>query len=156
MTKRIYIGIDAGKKTGVAVWDREKFISIQTTDFWGAIDIIRENNDLLISGGLIVVVEDPSQNKPVFKIVSVYNLTQGNHQSRLSAVAKVAQGVGSVKRESELIIEYCRRNEITVIPVKPTKRSMTKLDREQFKKITGYEGVTSEHARDAALLVYGR
>jgi len=33
---------------------------------------------------------------------------------------------------------------------------MTKLDREQFKKITGYEGVTSEHARDAALLVYGR
>jgi len=60
MTKRIYIGIDAGKKTGVAVWDREKFISIQTTDFWGAIDIIRENNDLLISGGLIVVVEDPS------------------------------------------------------------------------------------------------
>ena len=154
MANKIFIGIDAGQKTGVAVWDRKQFVSIETTDFWGAIGVIAgwldSDNDI------IVVVEDPSQNKPVFKIVAVYGFTKGNHQSKLAAAAKVAQSVGGVKRESELIIEYCIQNNIKVIPVKPTKKSMTKLSKEAFEKITGYSGRTSEHGRDSAMLIYQR
>ena len=39
--------------------------------------------------------------------------------------------------------------------VDPTN-NRTKLNAEQFKRITKYQGQTNEHNRDAAMLVYGK
>ena len=147
---RTYIGIDAGQHTGVAVWDGKQFLSIVTTDFWGAVSVIEQNPEATI------YIEDPSQNRPVFGLLGLYSKTVGSHVQKLSALAKVAQNVGGVKRESELLIEYCKQKKIKFVAVKPTKNSMTKLTAEKFRQITGYTARTSEHGRDAAMMIYDR
>jgi hypothetical protein len=38
--------------------------------------------------------------------------------------------------------------------VNPTSRK-TKINKDYFQKLTGYKGNTSEHGRDAAMLVFG-
>jgi hypothetical protein len=38
----------------------------------------------------------------------------------------------------------------------PPKAGATKWDADTFRRLTGYSGRTSNHARDAALLVWGR
>jgi hypothetical protein len=35
------------------------------------------------------------------------------------------------------------------------KNAITKMKAEYFRQLTGYKGKTSEHGRDAAMLVYG-
>ena len=60
------IGIDCGKKTGVAVWDvnAQKFSVIKTVDFWSAYEWVASS---FSANETMVYVEDPSQNKPVWR-----------------------------------------------------------------------------------------
>jgi hypothetical protein len=141
----IYIGIDPGIHTGVAVWDSKQRIirEIKTMNFWDTIALI--NNYRIHTP--TVVIEDPSGNKPVF----VKDLV-GQHK----ALTKKAQNVGSNKREATLLIEYCEREGFRVLPVVPVKKRGAKVSADHFKKLTGYVKSTSQHARDAALLVYGK
>jgi len=141
---KILIGIDPGVHTGICMMQDGKISLLATVDFWKAIDIIDSAYPICASTNLSVVIEDPSQNKPTFAR-SVEGLKK---QSRIS------QNVGSNKREATLLIEYCKRNGIDVVAIKPTKRSLTKLPAETFKKLTGWEGQSSEHSRDAAMLIW--
>jgi len=150
MTKPKYvIGIDGGVNTGYAVYDRieRKLTTVFTTDFWGAVRLL----DLVAAPENIadyeVYIENPSGNAPTFakqgaKGMLVYN--------------KISQNVGANKREAILLIEYCRLKGIKVTPVRPNKSSMTKLSADKFQKITGYVGRTSEHSRDASMMIFGR
>jgi hypothetical protein len=158
--KKIYIGIDGGRDTGLAAWDssRREFIEILTTTFWGSIHKIVNYNNYCKQNGyeLTVIIENPSGNSPVFKAEKVYKETKGSHRSKISASAFVAQSVGSVKRESELIIEFCVERSIDHRAVTPGKNSMTKLTAEVFGTYTGYKKRTSQHGRDAAMLIFQR
>ncbi len=147
---KYYIGIDGGVNTGFAVWNSttKRFRELDTYSFWEAIDRIdhyinelRDNKILLE-----VVIEDVTQNKPTFN--------RGAHNQ--SVYNKMSQNVGANKRDCTLISEYCELNEVPIHKIRPTKASLTKLDSETFKKITGYEGRSSSHARDAGCLVFGR
>lgn len=162
---KIYIGIDCGKQTGFAFWDSTYttpfFREIKTTTFWGAINRIKElntyyhNNDI----STVVVIEDPNENAPVFGITALYAMTKSSHAGKLGAVARKAQNVGAVKRETKLMIDWCRsihHPAIQVITVRPTARTMTKIKAGPFKSMTGYDKTTSQHGRDAACLVLGR
>jgi len=155
---KLYIGIDGGRDTGLACWNsaQKKYMEIKTTDFWGAIERIEYWNQycLLNACELYIIIENPAGNSPVFKLESVYGSTNGTHHAKLSACAFVASSVGSVKRESELIIEYCNIHKITYRAVIPGKRSLTKMDAKKFEQYTGVSSRTSQHGRDAAMLVF--
>lgn len=142
----IYIGIDPGKFTGVALWRRDtKLLELHTFSFWQAIDFLTQQIEFCKKNNihLKVVLEDVNQNKPIFEKKGANNKAM---------MLRIAQNVGSNKRDGMLIEVFVERNGIEVILVKPTT---SKWSISYFQKITRYKGLTSQHARDAAKLVYG-
>jgi len=130
----IYIGIDPGVNTGVAVWysKEKKFTMIDSMPILEAIGIVNVYRDATI------VIEDARQRKWF-----------GNSgKERL-------QGAGSIKRDCQIWQEFLEANEITHYWVAP-KNNKTKLDAMQFKRLTGYMERTNVHGRDSAMLVYGK
>jgi len=146
MSKRFAIGIDGGKKTGFAVWDRSmhEFMKLESCDFWTAYKYVVDH---FTPKNAELFIEDPSQNKPVFMKKGVRNN---------KAFSKVAQNVGGVKRETNLLIEGIELEGFDVKRIVPRKGIMTKIKAEPFRNITGYEGRTNEHSRDAAMMVFQR
>ena len=136
----ICIGIDPGTHTGVAVWDsRERdFISIETLPIHRAllrVSLLAEANP----GNVEVVFEDARQR---------------TWFGRGDVSAKM-QGAGSIKRDCSIWEDFCNDNHIPFRALPPIK-GFTKLSPERFARISKYKGRTSEHARDAAMLVIGR
>ena len=138
-TKKQYkyaIGIDTGVHTGFALWDiqEQRLITCETMQIDEAMERVLFFKDV----GIIVVVEDARLRK-FFK---------GEN------TAAKQQGAGSVKRDAKIWEDYLKRLNIDFKLVNPTSRK-TKITDEYFKKISKYEGRTSNHARDAAMLVLG-
>jgi hypothetical protein len=133
----IYIGIDPGVNTGVAVWNSEtkNFYCIESMTILDAMYIV---NDQHIGCKINVIIEDARQRKWF-----------GNSGK------EVLQGAGSIKRDCQIWQEFLEANEITHYWVAP-KDNRTKLSSAQFKAYTGYTGKTNEHGRDAAMLVFKR
>ena len=157
MGTRFYIGIDPGRKTGFAVWDSsdKKLCVVKTFSFWQVADELEEiSSTFLIHAPEpcaldvlpTVVIEDPSKNKPTF-------FRKGMTQREMQ---KISQNVGANKEHGLLMIDRAESLGFEVIRVRPYSKTQTKLKADTFKKITGYQGRTSEHARDAAMLVFGR
>ena len=76
-------------------------------------------------------------------------------EATLSDYRGKLMGAGSVKRDSAIWREFCSFWGIPYVAVAP-RAGMTKWDAKYFAKVTGWTGRTSEHARDAALLVFQR
>ena len=68
----------------------------------------------------------------------------------------IKRKIGMNQAFTQIIIDWCELHNIKVTPVKPNENSMTKLNAQTFKQITGYQGKTNEHCRDAAMLIWGR
>ena len=132
----IYIGIDVGTHTGVAVWDSKEraLVSLQTMPIHRALDFVRNYK----AEELMVVVEDARLRK----------------WYGTNAEAK-KQGAGSVKRDSAIWEDFLLDMNIPHWMMAPLK-GYTKLNKEQFYNLTKYQGKSTEHSRDAAMLVYGR
>lgn len=134
----ICIGIDPGTHTGVAVWDtREgKFLSLETLPIHRALSMVlhmAEEHDLQ------VVFEDARQR------------TWFGHGDTNAK----AQGAGSVKRDCSIWEDFCKDYGIPYW-AKPPVKGATKVSADYFKMVSHYQGRTSEHSRDAAMLVIGR
>jgi len=133
----IYIGIDPGVKTGVAIWDsyKKEFIAIETLMIHEAFDqVIYYHNHYNCK----VIVEDARLRK-WFGVNSKQKM----------------QGAGSVKRDCKAWEDFLKQKEVNHTMQHPIKGG-TKLDKVQFKKLTGWSRQTSEHSRDASMLVYKR
>ena len=140
----ILIGIDPGENTGLAIWDtREgKFLTLETLPIHQALVKVmlwRDN----VGHDLQVVFEDARQRKwfPREKNVSEY-------RGKL-------MGAGAAKRDARIWEEFLTDYGIPFTAHKP-QAGGTKWSADYFAQVTGWTGRTSEHARDAALLVYGR
>lgn len=133
----IAIGIDSGVNTGFAIWNKEKkrFDELKTVKIHDAMFRVKDMHDKGYS--MIVRVEDARLRKWF-----------GN------AGREKLQGAGSVKRDASVWQDFLKEYSIPHEMVAP-KNNKTKLDATTFKKITGYAGQTSQHARDAGFLVYG-
>ena len=135
----IWIGIDTGTHTGLAVWDDKlkKLTSLETIPIHRAMSRV-----LAISGSeeVMVIFEDARQRTWF-----------GNDKN---TIAKL-QGAGSIKRDCSIWEDFLTDYEIPFRAVPPQK-GCTKWTKEYFKMVTGWKGKTSNHSRDAAVLVFGR
>lgn len=139
MTMRI-IGIDPGARTGIACYlpSEDRLLYARTTTFWDAYDEVTQHG----TREVVVVVEDPAQIRPVFE-----HDTRDERQRE-----KIAQNVGINKAHATLLVEGLERLGYTVRRRRPGGK---KWNAKFFRRITGYPGRTSEHARDAARFVWG-
>lgn len=140
----IYVGIDPGVNTGMAVWDTKtrtlRFVA--TLPILEAMSYVKSFREV-ISPDCELFIEDARLRKwlPRERSISEY-------RGRL-------MGAGSIKRDCEIWEEFAQRLGIT-IHLLPPRKGATKWDAEYFKKVTGWKGRTSNHARDAAILVFNR
>lgn len=143
----IWIGLDPGENTGVAVWDgkHQELTQVLTLPIHRAMDLVKKEHYAALMEGvdLCVIFEDARQRKwfPQEK-------NNAEYRGRL-------MGAGAAKRDAKIWEEYLTDLHIPFRAQKP-RPGLTKWSADYWAKITGWEGRTSEHARDAALLVYGR
>ena len=134
----IYIGIDPGTHTGLAIWDSRKgqFLSLETLPIHRALQVVQY---MATTSSAVVVFEDARQRTWFGK---------GDINAK-------AQGAGSVKRDCSIWEDFCNDYDIP-FEARPPIKGATKVTPEYFKMISHYEGRTSSHSRDAAMLVIGR
>lgn len=149
--RNIYIGIDPDK--GWAEWDADaqKFIAIDTVNFWEINERLQKIAALPETNVAVrIYIETPQHNAPVF-------LTP-DRPNAMKEFVRVAQNVGENKAKAKLLVERCQElfGKVNVIEMIPNKKSATKWKSERFKFQTGWKHRTSEHGRDAAMLVFGR
>jgi hypothetical protein len=132
----IIIGIDPGVHTGVAKWsiDSKKLMRVEEMKIHQAMRCIEHAHN---SGLCKLVVFEDARLRRWFG-------TKGRES---------LQGAGSIKRDSSILCDFLADLGIPFAALSP-KAKGKKVDSEQFKMITGWEGRTNEHARDAAMLVY--
>lgn len=131
----IQIGIDPGVTTGIAMLHKGELTYVASMQACEA-----ERMVLLTM-----------ENGPVF----VWFEDARMRQWFGSKGREVLQGAGSVKRDCQRWAEWLLMNQIPHDKVAP-KNNRTKLTADKFKKLTGWQGRTNEHSRDAAMLVFGR
>jgi hypothetical protein len=131
----LFVGIDPGKITGVAESCDGGLV------FVGSM-LIHQAMERIVAAALIhdltVHVEDARKRK------------------WLGAKGREAlQGAGSIKRDCTIWEDFLRDQGIRFV-LEPPKNTLTKLNADQFRKLTGWRKRTNEHSRDAAMLVFGR
>jgi hypothetical protein len=147
--KRYAIGIDPGVKTGFAVWDTEnrRFLAIETRDFWSVFfGVLRSP---IFSASTAMIVIEVAHHAPTYRHLKA----EGQNAHTLS---KIARNVGQVTREAQLLVEGFRLLGYEVIEQPPLgKKGKAADDRAQFQRLTKWTQQTSQHARDAARMVFG-
>lgn len=132
---------------------------------------------------VIVIMESPTKNSPVFgaeQQIRAAAISHGwgseEHLRQIRIMLKIAQNVGENKAAGKYIARILKQQRIPMVEVPPSVRNRaddikpgstervdvrflsmpTKTNKEQFRILTGYTKQSSEHARDAATLIYGR
>ena len=131
----LLIGIDPGVNTGMAIGRDGKLESIVT--------------------GLACEIEMQVKFHSDVEDIFVYFEDARMRQWFGKAGREKLQGAGSVKRDCQRWQEWLEMNNIPHCKVAP-KDNKTKLNADQFSRITKWEGRTNEHGRDAAMLIFGR
>jgi len=136
---RIVIGIDPGVHTGLAVFDvvEDKLIMVFSCPIHIAMRFVE---DYFAKHGqdLLVRAEDARLRKW---------FGAGDTSAKL-------QGAGSVKRDAKIWDDFLKDTQVRYEMVHPLKGN-TKLTDGYFRSVTGWQGRTNEHGRDAAMLIYG-
>ena len=138
----IKIGIDPGTHTGVAVWvsASRSFREVATLPIHRAMERVLA---LSQEGPVVVVFEDARQRTWFPK-----ERSQAEYRGHL-------MGAGAAKRDAQIWEDFLTDKGIPFEARKP-QAGATKWNADYWAKVTGWTGRTSEHARDAALLVFQR
>ena len=139
MTPTRIIGIDPGTHTGIADWDAttQKFIQVLTLPVHRALAYVQDVT--LHNAPCPPVIFEDARQRTWF----------GHNVGR-----ERLQGAGAAKRDATIWADFLEDREIPHIARKPSAGS-TGWDSGKFRHITKWDGRTSEHARDAGVLVYG-
>lgn len=128
------VGIDPGQKTGVAIYRDGVLVELRTI---APVEIQRELGAL--SPGLVVFEDSRLQS---------HTWTSGASRA---AAAKMARNVGQIDAWCQLIEAHCRGMGIDARGVSPRDKG-GKVGAAQFKCMTGWNGPSNEHTRDAAMV----
>ena len=134
---RIIIGIDPGTLTGIAVWDADKqsLLLVESMPIHKALDKVL-GIDTSFKDQVLVRWEDARLRRWFGR--------NSNHKQ---------QGAGSIKRDCRIWEAFFEDYGIKNEPLAP-KNIATKIKSDAFKKITKWTKQTSEHGRDAAMMVF--
>lgn len=138
MTAPICIGIDPGKNTGYAEWDR--------------------HGKLLLACEAIAIHEAMARVKQHHEsgLLHLVAFEDARLRTWLGSKGREAlQGAGSIKRDCTIWADFLAALGAPYVNLKPASGA-TKWTAERFAKFTGWQGRTNEHGRDAAVLVLGR
>lgn len=146
---KVLIGIDTGVNTGFAVAiDQGKGGQLQDVDSHTITQAMSKVLELAKENGkenLKLFIEDARKRTWFGRIDS--------EQKKYGA--GVREGIGSVKRDAQIWEQWCKEQGLKYQMVHPAANK-TKTDAKYFLKVTGWAKRTNEHARDAAMLVFGR
>lgn len=144
MTAYLDVGIDPGVRTGIAIWSsaERRLLDVATM---GIVEAMTRVATMHSIGSLRRVRFEDARLRTWFGSADKRQARSG---------AGVREGVGSVKRDCQIWQEFLEALGITFEPVKPAAGA-TKLDAHVFARLAKWEGRTSNHGRDAAMLVLG-
>lgn len=153
-----YIGLDLGTRTGLCIWQRDKHQRnggrikvLRTIHAWQVFEQVFER--MMQYKDLDAMVHDGDRSK--YHALIVFEDARKMKLPRHLTHGGRAQGAGAVKWFCGQFEAFCEYNGFPYLAVKPNPK-LTKLSKEKFYQLTGYEHRTSNHARDAAMLVFGR
>lgn len=131
------VGIDPGVNTGFAVWSPAAKAFTEVASFSAAEAMLRLQ--MMRANGVVklVVFEDAR--------LRTWFGTKGKES---------LQGAGSIKRDCAILADWLALLDVPAKPMSP-KAKGAKVDAARFAKLTGWQHRTNEHARDAAMLVWG-
>lgn len=135
----ILIGIDTGVKTGYAHSIDGVLQSVSTESILSAQDKAHKAFEEAQLSGIefVVCIEDVRKRTWIDRSIGKERM----------------KGVGSVTRDCSIWQEFCERYNIPHLLIAPANIA-TKRSAKDFKMITGWQGRTSEHARDAGMMIY--
>ena len=135
---KLVIGIDPGTRCGIAWRVDNQPMQVATKSLRETMRIIAE---LVRQYGKIhtrILIEDARQNSPVF-----------DRGQNYAATLKIAQNVGSVKRDTQLLEEHCMEEGVAPVMRRPSSAKWTP---QVMLAATGIARC-SQQARDAAKLI---
>jgi hypothetical protein len=132
----LIIGIDPGTHTGWAVWDRDQKRMIDMASLTHVEAVVRLQIACNAGSVALVVYEDATKH------------------GRSDKSPEAALGAGSIRRESGIWREWLEFLGVPYRAISPRQKG-AKLSQHQFVRLTGRAGRTSQHARDAAMLIWG-
>lgn len=139
----LYVGIDCGENTGVALYNSEtrQLERLETVQLHQALSYV-----LYLSHHeeAVTVVFEDARKRQWFK-----------QEKNMAEYRGKLMGAGSVKRDCTIWEEFLTFYKIPFLAI-PPQRGATKWPAETFNAVTGWQGKSNEHNRDAALLVWGR
>ncbi len=136
---KILIGIDPGVNTGFAVSKNGNLVKVASMTITQA---MKEINHILMykPEKIRIYIEDARKRR-------WYGKNSNAKQ----------QGAGSIKRDCSIWDDYLNEIGVDFELVNPKdQKGATKKTSDEFKSTTGWTGRTNEHARDAAMLIYGK
>lgn len=151
----ILIGVDPGSITGICVWDneRQRIADMKSMSHIEFMEWVMINKDIY---KVLVVIENPNLNQPVFMTKEEKELIFGKDKEKSDLALRIllrrAQNIGMNKQIAKTLMEFLESKGIDFAPIRPY---LKKMDAEQFKSYTKWAGRTNQHNRDAARLVYG-
>jgi hypothetical protein len=136
---RYYIGIDSGTSTGYAIWDsKERHL------------MLVDSMKIHVAMANIQMLEREYLDQTLIRVEDARQRTWFGNSGR-----EKLQGAGSVKRDAVIWQDFLTDLKANFQMV-PPKNNKTKVNAELFKKLTGWQHKTNEHARDAAMLVFNQ
>ena len=136
--KSIRVGIDPGTRTGLTFYNLTTK-KIELCNTFSIVGAMKEIEGLVAEKTNVEVwFEDARKRTWIPKQVG---------RERL-------QGAGSIKRDCAIWEEFCSFHGIRFRKVAP-KNISTKLNKDVFARVTGWDKRVSVHARDSAMIVYG-
>lgn len=141
----IVIGLDPGVVTGYAIWEARDMVlrAVGSCSIHCAMSRVLSDRESAAARGrdFLVLFEDARTLK-----------FPGGRNAKKEG--KVLQGVGSVKRDCGIWEDFLEDHGIPY-QAKRWTRGTTKWTTEYFNRVTGWDKPTNEHARDAAVSVFG-
>lgn len=142
----VVIGIDPGMQTGVALYRGGVLDALMTLDPWDiAAFIAYQQGASRINR---VIFEDSRLQSRVFSAHKPGKRVLG-HPEQL----KVARNVGQIDGWCHVIARVCAERGITCHGISPEGKG-AKLDAKQFASVTGWQGSSNQHGRDAAMVAW--
>ena len=139
---KLFIGVDLGVNRNVDGFyykDRKK-LALENLTFFELFDAIKQ---LKVRYNITVIIDAGWLNKSNFHVIGTNKNVNG----------KIGERVGANHETGRKIAEMCDYLGVAYELHRPTR---SKVNKEVFEQITGYQGRTNQATRDAGMLVYGK